>query len=331
MDKLQETSLSRLFDTWNKYDLGMISAYRHKTPEGQDRDDNNIYWQNSNRKKSTDLGNDIRNAGYWYTQIMGGYPETDKKGNLINVKERSYFVVNKDMINDNARKAFEDFMFDMCKKYGQDSIYMNTKNYPSGLYNADRQPVDFGEGPMVGMNKLNTNSDQEYYSRVNNSKFSFEKGNNMQTESKFEQLVYKILQENGIDLKEWDDESELRYMSKHPFDHTGENEIIWTLSDIPMNKQLYQTIVKANILGEDDLKDEQGNLIPTCELDCKIEYEIEGYPYDEEMTVSKIYLEDWAKDKTNWIDITNMLPREYLDKVGDDLVKHGAVELYQQA
>ena len=143
----------------------------------------------------------------------------------------------------------------------------------------------------------------------------------------FEQLVHKVLQENNIDLKEWDDESELKYASQHPFNHTGDDEIIWTL-DLPLNEQIYQTIINANILSDEDLKDEQGNLIPTCELDCKIEYEIEGYPYDEELTVSKIYLEDWSKDRTNWIDITEILPEGYRDQVAQQLIDSGKIELH---
>ena len=201
MDKLQETSLSRLFDTWNKYDIGMISAYRHKTPEGDDSaGDLNPYWQNSNRKKSTDLSNDIKNAGYWYTSVKGGYPEEDSKGNVANVQERSYFVVNQDITDDNARKAFEDFMFDMCKKYGQNSVYLSTKNYPSGLYDENRHAVDFGDGPMIRMNKFNSKSDQEYYTKAGGAKFSFQQES---CESQFKKLVKNIFIENGIDISKW--------------------------------------------------------------------------------------------------------------------------------
>lgn len=200
MKNLQETSLAHLFDMWNKYDLGMISAYRHKV-DGLDKDpdiSSDHYWQKSNRIKNSDLGKDIKNAGYWYTQTMGGYPEKNKKGDLENVKERSFFVVNKDMQNDDARKAFEDFMFDMCKKYGQDSVYMSTKNYPSGLYDKDRRPVNFGDGPMIGLNDFNSNSNQDYYSRVNGSKFSFQQ-ESIEIKSNFRQLVENILHENGYD------------------------------------------------------------------------------------------------------------------------------------
>ena len=319
MYELEEANLSHLRKKFKNYDMATISASR------------DIYDRKEKRNKNEELKQELMNSPYEVITIQGGYPETQPDGRVSDVKERSFFVVNYSNYDKNKTKAFEDFMFDLCDKYNQDSIFIKTNNIPAGLYDKDRKPINFGYGDMINMNKFNSDPNQQYYSRVNGSKFSFEEGNNMQTESKFEQLVYKVLQENGIDLKEWDDESELRYKSKHPFDHTGEDEIIWTLSDVPMNEELYQTIINANILGDADLRDEQGNLIPTCELDCKIEYEIEGYPYDEEITVSNIYLEDWAKDRTNWIDITNMLPREYLDKVANSLVEHGAVELYQQA
>ena len=315
MYELEEANLSHLRKKFKDYDIATISASR------------DIYDRKEKRDKNEELKQELMNSPYEIITIQGGYPEKQSNGQISDVKERSFFVVNYANYDKEKTKAFEDFMFNLCDKYNQDSIFIKTNNISPGLYDKDRQPIDFGNGPMINMNKLNSDPNQSYYSRINGSKFSFEEGKTMQTESKFKQLVYKVLQENNIDLKEWDDESELKYASQHPFDHTGDNEIIWTL-DLPLNEQIYQTIINANILSDEDLKDEQGNLIPTCELDCKIEYEIEGYPYNEELTVSKIYLEDWSKDRTNWIDITEILPEGYKEQVAQQLTNSGQIELH---
>lgn len=138
--------------------------------------------------------------------------------------------------------------------------------------------------------------------------------------SKFKTIVENI-------LKEWDTPEELKYAAKHPNDHTGDNEIEWTFN-LPLSNELATLIVSHNLVGMEDLQDDAGNLLPSYELDGKAEYNVTGYPDDEEIEVTNIYLDtlDGGRGK-NYVDITSMLPKEYLFKVAQDLENSGQVEL----
>ena len=148
--------------------------------------------------------------------------------------------------------------------------------------------------------------------------------------SEFRKLVETILKNNGYDLKEWDDDDRDEYYGD-PDDHTVfGDEMTWTL-DLPMNDQLHKIIIDANIVGKEDLKDDAGNWLPTGEFDVIVEYDIEGYPDDEYVTVNKIYLEDYDTIKHQTFkgaDITNLLPEGYLEKVANELEDSGKIDLH---
>lgn len=89
-------------------------------------------------------------------------------------------------------------MFNLCDKYNQDSFFIKTNNIPAGLYNRDRKVIDFGDGAMNNMTKLNSDPKQPYYSLINGSKFSFQK-ESTEGKSMFRQLVEQVLAENGYE------------------------------------------------------------------------------------------------------------------------------------
>lgn len=145
--------------------------------------------------------------------------------------------------------------------------------------------------------------------------------------SKFRTIVEGVLKEYyGRDDDDYRDE----YYGD-PEDHSVEgDEIEWTL-DLPMNDEIRQKIIDANIVGKEDLQDDSGNWLPTGEFDVIIEYDIDGYPDDEYITVTKIYLEDYDLEKHQRFkgaDITSFLPKEYLQKVSDELEDSGHIELH---
>ena len=200
MKNLEEANINKLYNYWKDYDIGIISAYREKNDSGQDFefDPNNKsntvskydYVNKSNREKASDLGKRLSASPYRFISVIGGYPSVKGVGDT---HERSYFIVND---NKTSSEEFEDFMFDLCKKYGQDSIFLNTKKYPSGLYTQNREPKDFGNGPEINKNKLVTGADIPFYTRVNGSKFTFE---STEGKSMFRQLVERVLAENGYE------------------------------------------------------------------------------------------------------------------------------------
>ena len=88
----------------------------------------------------------------------------------------------------------------------------------------------------------------------------------------------------------------------------------------------------ANLVGEEDLKDDQGNWLPTCEFDVIIEYNIDGYPDDEEITVTDIYLVDLDEnnhyEKFKGAKLTPFLPEGYLDEIATELENKSDIELH---
>ena len=187
MHNLEEANLSHLRKKFKNYDMATISASR------------NSYNRNEKREINQSLRDDLMNSPYEVITIQGGYPETiDGTDETKDVKERSFFVVNYSNYDEAKTKAFEDFMFNLCDKYNQDSIFIKTNNIPAGLYDKNRNVVDFGDGPMNNMTKLNSNPNQPYYSRINGSKFSFQK-ESTESKSMFRQLVEKVLAENGYE------------------------------------------------------------------------------------------------------------------------------------
>lgn len=187
MKNLEEANLSHLRKKFKNYDIATISASRDS------------YNRNEKRDINKSLRDDLMNSPYEVITIQGGYPETvDGTDETKDVKERSFFVVNYSNYDEAKTKAFEDFMFDLCAKYNQDSIFIKTNNIPAGLYDKNRNVVDFGDGPMDNMTKLNSDPEQPYYSRINGSKFSFQK-ESIEEKSMFRQLVEKVLAENGYE------------------------------------------------------------------------------------------------------------------------------------
>lgn len=138
--------------------------------------------------------------------------------------------------------------------------------------------------------------------------------------SEFRKIVEEVLKENNINLKEWDDPAELKYQSQHPEDHTGEHEIDFDL-DLPLNDNLRSILVSGGIANQEDLiNDETGmpeNMWP--DADVKVEYDIEGYPDDEEVVAKKVYLKTYTNGKPGLTDITAELPEGYLSSVSKEL------------
>ena len=170
MKNLEEANLSHLREKFKNYDIATISASR------------NSYNRNEKRDMNKSLRDDLMNSPYEVITIQGGYPETiDNSDETKDVKERSFFVVNYSNYDEAKTKAFEDFMFNLCD-----------------IYDRDRKVVDFGDGAMNHMTKLNSDPKQPYYSRINGSKFSFQK-ESTEGKSMFRQLVEQVLAENGYE------------------------------------------------------------------------------------------------------------------------------------
>ena len=143
--------------------------------------------------------------------------------------------------------------------------------------------------------------------------------------TQFRNLVENILKDNNISLNEWDDPDELKYYQNHPEDHTGNGEIEFNL-DLPLTDKLRELILSNNIVSEEDLIDDNGKPLNVFfDADVKIEYNISGYPDDEEISVNKVLLNTYS-DNNKYVDITQELSKDYLDSVALEL--ENIVELH---
>lgn len=136
--------------------------------------------------------------------------------------------------------------------------------------------------------------------------------------SKFSQIVDTL-------LVEADSYEDMKYYQQHPNDHTGDDSIDLEL-DLPLSDNLAQTILKYNIVSSEDLQDDSGALLQSYPLETRVEYSVEGYPDDEEVTVNGIFLKTYEKENP-YTDITAFLSTEYLQKVANQLEENGYIEL----
>ena len=123
-------------------------------------------------------------------------------------------------------------------------------------------------------------------------------------------------------LKEWDDPAELKYMDKHPEDHTGEDSMEWGI-DIPVDevhKPLFDTLIAQNYISLEDIEDTE-----EFYFDVTAEYDVEGYPDDEYIEVKGVYVKDL---NNNNVDITNYLTKDDLEALATSLEESGKIELH---
>lgn len=105
---LLETKLSRVFGHFQseEYPVATITAFR------------NEHTRDQNIARNKDLARTIKNAGYGFIFVDGGWIETTADGEKVPVEEDSILVVGQK--NDN-NKMFT-LLLDMCKKYNQDGF-----------------------------------------------------------------------------------------------------------------------------------------------------------------------------------------------------------------
>ena len=132
--KLTEASLNRLVRGHDKDGYAVLSASRNeKSAEENNRDFER-------------LKTDIKQMGYSYVPVFGGYIETTDSGERIPVYEKSLYVLpfKKNSTGDIENKEFDKFVEDMFKlgnKYRQEQILLKyADEYPAyyDVSNGDR-------------------------------------------------------------------------------------------------------------------------------------------------------------------------------------------------
>ena len=112
----------------------MISACRGENDE------------KTNKKKTEELANDIRNAGLGYVIVLGGYIENKGTDDEVDVTEESFFVP---ITKGYDKQDFFDLAIELCKKYNQDSVLISMPGFVDFGYYDKSGNFDFSPGEKL--------------------------------------------------------------------------------------------------------------------------------------------------------------------------------------
>lgn len=127
LSEAAKNSLSRVTDHVKDRSIGIISANRKERKPAE------------NRSNSKALEQDIRNAGYGFVRVKGGWVESQSDGTKSPVTEPSYIVVGPKG-DDNGK--LKEFMKHHGNKYDQDAVVYKHHGAPhvSTISTSDRNP-----------------------------------------------------------------------------------------------------------------------------------------------------------------------------------------------
>lgn len=170
---LNESSLTRVWKQTIKFDSGTISAFRSRKDCGMGEK----YTKEENNKKQNILKSKLMMLGYSITKIKGIYIENYKTKDAVEVKEKSFLVVD---IKDTGNLKKD--LIKLGEEFEQDSI---TYSKPSGEYHListnkckSAYPGRGKIGVEIKLNKPMFGKKGEFFSRVNGRPFIFESINN---------------------------------------------------------------------------------------------------------------------------------------------------------
>jgi len=166
---INESSLSRLWQHSLKHDMGTITAFR----DARDCNTGDKFTKSENKKNNTILKAKLLNLGYGVTGIDGTYIENYGKSNAVEVKEKSYIVVD---IQDkgNLRKD----LIKLGSEFQQDSITYQPLNGKYLLISSNNCPDGYPGNGKIGvvikLGKAMFGKSGEFHSKINGRPFVFE-------------------------------------------------------------------------------------------------------------------------------------------------------------
>lgn len=149
MIQLDEAGLSRILKHINDNEICFISACRGENSNNQ----NNV--------ETKRLETDVRNLGYGFIQVIGGYTENAGTSSEKEVHESSIVV-----INTSKQRDFDKEMLYLCGKYKQECILLKSKNYKTAWYDKDGNRVS----PVL--DNLSIHDFEKGFSKIHGQKFS---------------------------------------------------------------------------------------------------------------------------------------------------------------
>ena len=129
-------------------------------------DEMRAWLRHRNAHADNRLRNDIRHAGFSYTPVYGGYHGTD---GVVDSYEPSYVVYCYDRKgNERDFQDLERFALDMCRKYKQDSVYVQRPGEPPVFLDADGNQLNASSSKDFKFNR----DDEEFYTTTARDKTS---------------------------------------------------------------------------------------------------------------------------------------------------------------
>lgn len=150
---INETNAKRLLDRHTRFGYAIISASRGGGDFGLDssipNEDRKL--REINNKRTKELVDDVRKAGFSYTLTYGGFIENKGEEDEREVYERSVVVYANKTDKTTDMDRLMDFAIEMCRKYNQDSVLIQEPNKPA-VYLDKNGNVDFELGSNMSFN-----------------------------------------------------------------------------------------------------------------------------------------------------------------------------------
>lgn len=120
---LNEMTVDRLLGKHYQTGFAIVSACRG------DWSDNEMENRQINNQKTAELGNDIRQRGFSFVPVFGGFIENMGSENEQHVYESSFIILNYDTKgNELDFNDLKNFAVEMCDKFNQDSVLVKAPN-----------------------------------------------------------------------------------------------------------------------------------------------------------------------------------------------------------
>ena len=167
-DKVNESSLSRLWKHSKEHDTGTISAFRY----AKDCNEGEIYSKSENFKRSKILKAKLLKLGYGVTKVAGTYIENYNTPKAKEVEEESYFVV--DLQDTNKLKSD---LIKLGTEFEQDSITYSKSSGEYYLISSNKCPDAYPGNGKIGveikLGKPIFSEKGEFFSKINGRPFVF--------------------------------------------------------------------------------------------------------------------------------------------------------------
>lgn len=176
---LLEKNLNRMIRHLEEDGAIIISAQRDKVDEGNveyyerwkklnniKKDDSRykkefLKWFNTKQTKS--LIKDLKESGYSYVPVYGGYHDKNDRTSLTDSYEVSFVVYNirRDKENVDFDYLF-DFAIELCDKYMQDSVYVQAPGEAPNYYDCNGNIVNSKSSRKI----ITNDSEQEFFTAL---------------------------------------------------------------------------------------------------------------------------------------------------------------------